>query len=153
MMTPLLFALVARAGVLFPTRGLYLLLPANAADPGLAGRGRTIRDILDLKVVTAERKGSLACPPCCRLAVHFALGKSWSCAMFIGRELIMVPPNDVLPPPLDEIGSRLAPFCQRHGIARLEVFGSLARGESHPGSDIDLLVTFQTRRTPRVGFL
>ncbi len=55
----------------------------------------------------------------------------------------MVAPNDVLPPMLDEIRSRLAPFCQRHGVARLEVFGSLARGEPHPGSDIDLLVTFR----------
>jgi predicted nucleotidyltransferase len=52
-------------------------------------------------------------------------------------------PNGVLPPSLDEIKSRLAPFCRRHGVARLEVFGSLARGESHVGSDIDLLVTFQ----------
>jgi predicted nucleotidyltransferase len=50
-------------------------------------------------------------------------------------------PND-LPPSLDEIKSRLAPFCRRHGVARLEVFGSLARGEPHRGSDIDLLITF-----------
>ena len=69
--------------------------------------------------------------------------------MVIGRELDMDTPNEVLPPSLDEITrldeikSRLAPFCRHHGIARLEVFGSLARGESHPGSDIDLLVTFQ----------
>ena len=28
-------------------------------------------------------------------------------------------------------------------MARLEVFGSLARGEPHLGSDIDLLVTFR----------
>jgi predicted nucleotidyltransferase len=55
----------------------------------------------------------------------------------------MVTPNGILPPTLDEIKSRLAPFCQRHGVARLEVFGSLARGERHPGSDIDLLVTFR----------
>ena len=48
-----------------------------------------------------------------------------------------------VPPTLDEIEFRLAPFCQRHGIARLEVFGSLARGEHHPGSDVDLLVTFR----------
>jgi predicted nucleotidyltransferase len=55
----------------------------------------------------------------------------------------MVAPNDQLPPSLDEIASRLTPFCRRHGIARLEVFGSLARGEPHRGSDIDLLVTFK----------
>jgi predicted nucleotidyltransferase len=55
----------------------------------------------------------------------------------------MVTPNDHFPPSLDEIKSRLTPFCQRHNIARLEVFGSLARGEPHRGSDIDLLVTFQ----------
>jgi predicted nucleotidyltransferase len=63
--------------------------------------------------------------------------------MFIVREPIMVTPNDVLPPLLDEIRSRLTPFCQSHGIARSEVFGSLARGESNPGGDIDLLVTSQ----------
>ena len=55
----------------------------------------------------------------------------------------MVTPNDVFPPTLDELKSRLVPFCQRHGVARLEVFGSLARGEPHRGSDIDLLVTFR----------
>jgi predicted nucleotidyltransferase len=55
----------------------------------------------------------------------------------------MVTPNDVFPPTLDELRSRLIPFCQSHGVARLEVFGSLARGEPHPGSDIDLLVTFR----------
>jgi uncharacterized protein len=55
----------------------------------------------------------------------------------------MVTSNDTFPPSLDEIKSRLAPFCRRHRVARLEVFGSLARGEPHGGSDIDLLVTFQ----------
>jgi len=55
----------------------------------------------------------------------------------------MVAPNEILPT-LDEIKSRLTPFCQRHGIARLEVFGSVARGTPHPKSDVDLLVTFQS---------
>src|SRR5258708_2074265 len=55
----------------------------------------------------------------------------------------MVTPNDVQPLSLDEIKSLLAPFCRSHSVDRMEVFGSLARGESHPGSDIDLLVTFQ----------
>jgi uncharacterized protein len=60
--------------------------------------------------------------------------------MFVVGKSNMVAPT--IPPTLDEIKSRLAPFCQRHGITRLEVFGSLARGEHHPGSDVDLLVTF-----------
>jgi predicted nucleotidyltransferase len=28
-------------------------------------------------------------------------------------------------------------------VTKLEVFGSLARGEAHAGSDIDLLITFR----------
>lgn len=34
---------------------------------------------------------------------------------------------------------RLAEICRRYGIARMEVFGSVARGQAGPGSDIDLL--------------
>jgi hypothetical protein len=60
----------------------------------------------------------------------------------------MVAPNQVLPLTLDEIKSRLAPFCRSHGIARLEVFGSLARGERHHASDVDLLVTFRPEVRP-----
>ncbi len=30
-------------------------------------------------------------------------------------------------------------ICARYGIASLEVFGSAARGESGPGSDVDVL--------------
>jgi hypothetical protein len=33
----------------------------------------------------------------------------------------------------------LADVCRRYGIARLWVFGSTARGEAQPDSDIDLL--------------
>ena len=40
-----------------------------------------------------------------------------------------------------ELGRRLGPFCRKHRICRLEVFGSAARGQSAPGSDVDLLVT------------
>ncbi len=36
---------------------------------------------------------------------------------------------------------RLREVCQRYGVARLEVFGSAARGTAHSGSDIDLLYT------------
>jgi uncharacterized protein len=48
------------------------------------------------------------------------------------------------PPALtpDELRRRLHPFCERHHIRRLEVFGSAAHGQAGPSSDVDLLVTF-----------
>lgn len=30
-------------------------------------------------------------------------------------------------------------ICQRYGIARLDIFGSVGRGEAHPDSDVDVL--------------
>lgn len=36
---------------------------------------------------------------------------------------------------------QLADVCRRYGVARLEVFGSTARGTAGPDSDIDLLYT------------
>ena len=44
---------------------------------------------------------------------------------------------------------RLANLCRRHGIARLALFGSAARGELEAESDIDVLVEFVPGR--RVG--
>ena len=40
---------------------------------------------------------------------------------------------------LDVDRVRLDALCCRFGIARLDVFGSVARGEDGPGSDVDLL--------------
>ncbi|MFZ5657023.1 MAG: nucleotidyltransferase family protein [Pseudomonadota bacterium] len=37
----------------------------------------------------------------------------------------------------------IATVCRRRHVRRLELFGSLARGEGHPGSDVDLLVDFE----------
>ena len=34
---------------------------------------------------------------------------------------------------------RLAKVCERYGVARLEVFGSISRGEERPDSDVDVL--------------
>jgi uncharacterized protein len=38
--------------------------------------------------------------------------------------------------------NRLADLCQRHGVSRLRLFGSAARGEERPDSDIDIIVDF-----------
>ena len=40
---------------------------------------------------------------------------------------------------LDVDRVRLDALCRRFGIARLDVFGSVARGEDGPGRDVDLL--------------
>jgi hypothetical protein len=52
----------------------------------------------------------------------------------------MMNQSDILSPA--SLCQRLQPFCEKHHIRRLEVFGSVARGQAGPGSDMDLLVTF-----------
>ena len=37
---------------------------------------------------------------------------------------------------------QIAEFCRRHGIVELALFGSAARGEMRPESDVDVMVTF-----------
>ncbi len=43
---------------------------------------------------------------------------------------------------------RLADYCLAHGIRRLSLFGSQAKGTAHSESDIDLLVEFDPGREP-----
>ena len=45
---------------------------------------------------------------------------------------------------------RLREVCERYGIARLDVFGSVARGEDTLASDIDLL--YELKPGARLGF-
>jgi len=61
-------------------------------------------------------------------------------------------PVVVTPPSVAELKSLVAGFCRDHGIARLEVFGSVARGDAEPGSDVDLLVTFRPDVRPGLDF-
>jgi hypothetical protein len=48
-----------------------------------------------------------------------------------------------VPPSVREIVRRLEPYCREHGIIRLELFGSSARGDARKGSDVDLIATFR----------
>ena len=43
---------------------------------------------------------------------------------------------------------KLADFCKKNHIRKLSVFGSAARGDLQPDSDIDLLVEFEQDLTP-----
>ena len=40
-------------------------------------------------------------------------------------------------------GLSLAEVCRRYGVKELSLFGSAARGEMHPESDIDVMVEFK----------
>jgi len=48
---------------------------------------------------------------------------------------------------------RLADICRRYHVDKLELFGSRARGEAGPESDVDLLVTFAPGHTPGLAFV
>ncbi|MBF0480178.1 MAG: nucleotidyltransferase family protein [Desulfovibrionaceae bacterium] len=41
---------------------------------------------------------------------------------------------------MQELTARISPVLRRYGVVSAAVFGSVARGEAGPGSDVDLLV-------------
>jgi uncharacterized protein len=45
-----------------------------------------------------------------------------------------------------QIQERAIPALRAHGVVRAAVFGSVARGDDRPGSDVDLLVDFEEGR-------
>lgn len=46
----------------------------------------------------------------------------------------------MLPYTIEEITRRITPVAQKYGLAAVYLFGSYARGEATPDSDVDLLV-------------
>lgn len=47
-----------------------------------------------------------------------------------------------------ELKPQILEICGRHGVETIRVFGSVARGEVTPGSDLDLLVTVGSNPGP-----
>ena len=45
-------------------------------------------------------------------------------------------------PAIRALAQRITPILRRNAVVRAAVFGSVARGEAAPGSDLDLLVEF-----------
>lgn len=41
---------------------------------------------------------------------------------------------------IQEISALIAPIARKYGVKRVAVFGSVARGEAHAGSDVDLCI-------------
>jgi uncharacterized protein len=48
--------------------------------------------------------------------------------------------------------NKVIEICRQNGVRKLGLFGSMARGEATPGSDIDLLVEF-AHRTSLLGLV
>jgi hypothetical protein len=46
----------------------------------------------------------------------------------------------------------LAQFCRRNHIQRMSLFGSILRDDFRPDSDVDVLVEFETGKTPGLAF-
>ena len=49
----------------------------------------------------------------------------------------------ILPSGIQLPDAEVAAICRRYGIRELSVFGSAARGDARPDSDIDILVEFR----------
>jgi len=53
---------------------------------------------------------------------------------------------------LDRLNAEAPGLKTKYGVKSLAVFGSMARGDDHEGSDVDILVTFEGPATFR-GFM
>ena len=60
----------------------------------------------------------------------------------------------MLKPTLKYDEQALATLCVKHHVRQLDVFGSRAKGTARDGSDVDLLVEFETGHVPGLlGFI
>ncbi|MBF0379493.1 MAG: nucleotidyltransferase family protein [Magnetococcales bacterium] len=53
-----------------------------------------------------------------------------------------------LPPFIEQHKSEILALAQKHGVSNIRVFGSMARGNYKPESDIDFLVDVVGKTTP-----
>jgi predicted nucleotidyltransferase len=67
---------------------------------------------------------------------------------FYNKRMTAMP---AMPPSITEIGDAVRLVCSKHPVERVQVFGSAASGKAHAGSDVDLLIEFQSGA--RIGLL
>lgn len=48
---------------------------------------------------------------------------------------------------MDEMIEKLIHILKKHGAKKIEIFGSYARGEAKPGSDLDVIIEFEERKS------
>ena len=57
-----------------------------------------------------------------------------------------------LVPGIEIPSEQIAAVCRKFGVSEMAIFGSTARGEPRPDSDIDIMVEFLPGRHPGIGF-
>jgi uncharacterized protein len=93
-----------------------------------------------MRHTTLSRMGGQARSPAKTAANRIKIAAFWE-DVRAGRR--SAPQHRRRPPSIEELARRLAPFCREHGITRLEIFGSAARGDARRGSDVDVIATFR----------
>jgi hypothetical protein len=67
--------------------------------------------------------------------------------------IVTAPPEPATAIPDAVHRDALAAVCRRHHIRWLAVFGSHARGDARPESDVDVVVDFEPGMTPGLGIV
>ncbi len=52
-------------------------------------------------------------------------------------------------PAITEIAKKARPVFKKYGVKRAQIFGSFARGEARPDSDVDVLVVYRDHASLR----
>lgn len=136
-------------GLLFcrPERRLSLGEIVRAARKGTGAVHRELRRLADAGLVTVLASGGKKLFQANRASPVFPeltglMGK------LAGAPAVRSPvaAYDVAPGATSH--SKLAALCRKYHVRRLGLFGSAARGELAPGSDVDLLVEFEPGKAP-----
>ncbi|HJQ64636.1 MAG TPA: nucleotidyltransferase family protein, partial [Burkholderiales bacterium] len=129
----------------------YKFAPLYPSVPKAAERDPKLYELLAL--VDAIRDGRARERDLAAQELETRLGRSLAMPAGTGERSASAAPTLHAPqaeyvtrPPSGELKvarDRLAALCRKYGVKKLSVFGSAARNEMTPGSDVDLMVEFQ----------
>ena len=135
-----------------PDRSHYANEIVRAAGVGIGAALRELEALVGANLVVTARVGNQK---------HFQANRDspvFAELVALAQKLLLAPGSmpavpmaaesraayTIVPPVERQPASKaLARVCRKYGIRRLGLFGSAARGELKPGSDIDLLVEFE----------